>query len=85
MAVADEVEGAAGSHPADHLAHLRELAPGAAHARLLAPSRDTFAERPEQRRVDVLDGEVVDQRDGPGADAETSLTFIATQSMPTVS
>ena len=39
--------------------------PGTAHAREIAAARRADAERPEQLCIDLLDGEVVDEGDGP--------------------
>src|SRR5262249_39528029 len=66
----DEIEPAAGHHSADPLAKLCQLPARAAPPGELAAPGDPFPEGAEYLGRGFLDRDVVDERDGPCADAE---------------
>jgi hypothetical protein len=67
------------------LAELGQLAPDDLDARQLGAPRQARLRSRRRPRVGRVDREVVDHRDRRAPTQITSFTFIATQSMPTVS
>jgi len=71
--------------PADHVGHHRGLAADELHVGEFGAAREPLADLLGEPLVRLVDGEVVDERDGGAPRAATrSLTFIAMQSIPTV-
>src|SRR5262245_3333252 len=67
---ADQVEAASRTDAANHLPYLRKLPAGATHPGQLTAGGDAPAEWTEQIWISFLDRDVVDQRGGPGTNAE---------------
>jgi hypothetical protein len=66
----NQIEGAARTDAADHLAHLGQLTARTADAGQLAAARDPLSEGAEQLGIGLFDGDVVDQCNRTSTDAQ---------------